>query len=33
MPPFGTGLSKDQIDDLVAYVRQIGKKQADKKSH
>ncbi len=33
MPPFGTSLDKGQIDDLVAYVRQIGKKQADKKSH
>lgn len=32
MPPFGTRLDKGQIDDLVAYVRQM-KKQADKKSH
>jgi mono/diheme cytochrome c family protein len=32
MPPFGTSLDKGQIDDLVAYVRQIGKKSA-KKSH
>jgi mono/diheme cytochrome c family protein len=33
MPPFGTSLAKDQIDDLVAYVRQMGKKQAEKKPH
>ncbi len=33
MPPFGTSLDKGQIDDLVAYVRQIGKKQAGKKPH
>lgn len=25
MPPFGGSLDKSQIDDLVAYVRQIGK--------
>lgn len=28
MPPFGTGLDKAQISALVAYVRELGKKQA-----
>ncbi len=32
MPPFGSSLDKSQIDNLVAYVRRIGKKQAEKKS-
>jgi cytochrome c6 len=27
MPPFGGSLDKTQINDLVAYVRQFGKKQ------
>lgn len=27
MPPFGSGLDKAQISELVAYVRQLGKKQ------
>jgi mono/diheme cytochrome c family protein len=26
MPPFGTSLDKTQIDDVIAYVRQFGKK-------
>jgi mono/diheme cytochrome c family protein len=32
MPPFGASLDKSQIDDLVAYVRQLGK-NADAKKH
>jgi cytochrome c6 len=31
MPPFGDALNKDQISDLVAYVRVLGKKGAAKK--
>jgi mono/diheme cytochrome c family protein len=27
MPPFGTSLDKTQINDLIAYVRVLGKKQ------
>jgi cytochrome c oxidase cbb3-type subunit III len=27
MPPFGTTLDKSQINDLIAYVRQFGKKK------
>ena len=30
MPPFGKALNKNQIDDLVAYVRQLGKLSAKK---
>jgi mono/diheme cytochrome c family protein len=33
MPPFGGGLDKAQINDLVAYVRQFGKKQTAGKKH
>jgi mono/diheme cytochrome c family protein len=34
MPPFGPDLNKTQINDLIAYVRSLGKKQAaGKKSH
>ena len=32
MPPFGGTLNKAQIDDLIAYVHALGKKQAGKKS-
>lgn len=32
MPPFGDKLNKSQIDDLIAYVRQLGK-NADTKKH
>ena len=27
MPAYGTKLSKDQTDDLVAYIRELGKKK------
>jgi mono/diheme cytochrome c family protein len=34
MPPFGDSLDKTKINDLVAYVRELGKKQTGaKKSH
>jgi cytochrome c6 len=32
MPPFGGKLDKSQIEDLIAYVRQLGK-NADSKNH
>lgn len=32
MPPFGDKLNKSQIEDLIAYVRQLGK-NADGKKH
>ena len=28
MPPFGSGLNKEQINELITYVRSLGKKQA-----
>lgn len=31
MPPFGGTLSKAQIDSLVPYIRELGKKQAGSK--
>ena len=31
MPPFGASLDKTQINDLIAYVREIGKKQPEAK--
>jgi cytochrome c6 len=31
MPPFGAVLDKTQINDLIAYVREFGKKQPDAK--
>lgn len=31
MPPFGNGLDKSQIEDLVAFVRQLGKSGDAKK--
>ncbi len=31
MPPFGGTLNKEQIDSLIPYVRQLGKKQASSK--
>lgn len=31
MPPFGTSLDKTQINDVIAYVREIGKKQPEAK--
>jgi mono/diheme cytochrome c family protein len=31
MPPFGDALNKEQVSDLVAYVRVLGKKGAAKK--
>ena len=31
MPPFGAGLDKTQINDVIAYVREIGKKQPEAK--
>jgi mono/diheme cytochrome c family protein len=32
MPPFGSSLKKEKVDDLIAYIRELGKKQeADKK--
>ena len=30
MPPFGIALNKTQIDDVVAYVRQLGKSSGKK---
>jgi mono/diheme cytochrome c family protein len=34
MPPFGSDLNKTQINDLIAFVRSLAKKQAaGKKSH
>lgn len=34
MPPFGSSLDKAQINDLIAYVRDLGKKQpSGKKTH
>ncbi|HKS82802.1 MAG TPA: cytochrome c [Candidatus Acidoferrales bacterium] len=32
MPPFGNGLDKSQIEDLIAFVRQLGK-SGDAKKH
>ncbi len=31
MPPFGASLDKNQINDLIAYVRQFGKKSSETK--
>jgi cytochrome c oxidase cbb3-type subunit III len=31
MPPFGASLDKTQINDVIAYVREIGKKQPEAK--
>lgn len=31
MPPFGSGLDKTQINELIAYVRQFGRRQSPKK--
>ena len=31
MPPFGATLDKTQINDVIAYVREFGKKQAEAK--
>ena len=31
MPPFGAGLNKTQINDVIAYVRELGKKQSEAK--
>jgi mono/diheme cytochrome c family protein len=31
MPPFGDALDKEKINNLIAYVRELGKKQADAK--
>jgi len=31
MPPFGASLDKNQISDLIAYVRQFGKKSSETK--
>jgi mono/diheme cytochrome c family protein len=33
MPPFGSDLTKPQIDELIAYVRQLAKKQVAAKKH
>jgi len=33
MPPFGSGLEKTQINELIAYVRAFGKKQVTGKKH
>lgn len=33
MPPFGSGLDKTQINALIAYVREFGKKQVAQKKH
>lgn len=33
MPPFGDTLDKAKIDDLVAYVHELGKKEAGGKKH
>jgi mono/diheme cytochrome c family protein len=32
MPPFGASLDKTQINDVIAYVREIGKKQPEAKN-
>lgn len=32
MPRFGSSLDKEQINDLIAYVRELGKAQAGKKA-
>ena len=31
MPPFGASLDKTQINDVIAYVRELGKKQPEAK--
>lgn len=31
MPPFGSGLNKQQINELITYVRSLSKKQAARK--
>ena len=31
MPPFGASLDKNQINDLITYVRQFGKKSSETK--
>jgi mono/diheme cytochrome c family protein len=34
MPPFGSSLNKEQINDLIAYLRELGKVQpSGKKAH
>ena len=33
MPPFGADLDKSQINELVTYVRELGKKQTAVKKH